>query len=514
MSAVGGMTALSVRARRAATWSVLTTAARFALQLGAQVSLARLLGPGPYGIYGIGIAVLTFATFLAGTGFSYSLLLQAQVSAADVRFAFTWQLLAGAACALAMLLLAPVLADWFREPDVAGMLRWLALACVLTAASGTALCLLQRELDLRALGLIQLAAYAAGYLGVGVPLAMAGWGADALALACVVQAAVVLAGCWWRRPHAMRPLLRQPASSQALGTGRTVFFTNLVNWLLGNLDRLVIARVLHTQAVGLYTLAWNLAQIPVTLLVGALQPAFLAAGTHLGGEGQRLARAWLRVLACVLVLVLPAAVSMALLAPALVALLYGPRWEAAGPVLATLFLCLPAWAAWGLSTPVLWHTARKHQEAALQWPLLLLAVPAWWMLAPGGLLIAAAVSLLVMHARAALIVAAALRALGLRARCLLPLLGRGTVLALGCALATWGAQAGTLRAAGLTALPPAWQDAASLVAGAAAGLGTGLFLAWNFPSLLGDDARELLARALPFIGRAGAVRTATAPRDA
>jgi O-antigen/teichoic acid export membrane protein len=302
----------------------------------------------------------------------------------------------------------------------------------------------------------------------------------------------------------MRPLLRQPASSQALGTGRTVFLTNLVNWLLGNLDRLVIARVLHTQAVGLYTLAWNLAQIPVTLLVGALQPAFLAAGTHLGGESQRLARAWLRVLACVLVLVLPAAVSMALLAPALVALLYGPRWEAAGPVLAALFLCLPAWAAWGLSTPVLWHTGRKHQEAAWQWPLLLVAVPAWWMLAPGGLLVAAAVSLLVIHARAALIVAAALRALDLHARSLLPLLGRGALLALGCAVATWGAQAGTLQAAGLMALPPPWQDAASLAAGAGAGLGAGLLLAWRFPSLLGDDARELLARALPSIGRDGA----------
>ena len=45
MSAVGGMPALSVRARRAVTWSAITTAARFTLQVGAQVSLARLLGP-------------------------------------------------------------------------------------------------------------------------------------------------------------------------------------------------------------------------------------------------------------------------------------------------------------------------------------------------------------------------------------------------------------------------------------------------------------------------------------
>ncbi|MEY4653468.1 MAG: hypothetical protein RI884_2049 [Pseudomonadota bacterium] len=506
--------ALSARAHRAVTWSALTTAARFVLQLGAQVTLARLLGPGPYGVYGIGIAVLTFATFLAGTGFSYSLMLQAQVGTADVRFAFTWQLVAGAACALGMLLMAPVLAEWFREPDVASMLRWLALACVLTAASGTALCLLQRELDFRALGLIQLAAYGVGYLGAGVPLALAGWGADALALACVVQAAVVLTACWWRHPHAARPLWRQPANNQALGTGRTVFLTNLVNWLLGNLDRLVIARVLHAQAVGLYTLAWNLAQIPVTLLVGALQPAFLSAGAQLAGEKPRLAQAWLRVLACVLVLVLPAATSMALVAPDLVAVMYGPRWEAAGPVLALLFLCLPAWAAWGVSTPVLWNTGRRQQEASLQGPLLLVVVPAWWLLAPGGLEFAAGVSLLAIHARTAVIVGAGLRALDLSARCLLPLVARGTVLALACAVATGCAQAGARWTADLMLWPPIWQAVASLTAGSTAGLGAGLLLAWTAPSLLGEDARGMLARVLPFMGQARCVHPATVTGEA
>ena len=514
MSATQAALPLSVRARRAVTWSTCTTAARFALQLGAQVTLARLLGPGPYGVYGIGIAVLTFATFLAGTGFSYSLLLQPQVGLSDIRFAFTWQLLAGMACALVMVLLAPVLAAWFHEPGVASMLRWLALACVLTAASATALCLLQRELDFRALGLIQVTAYAVGYLGTGVPLALAGWGADALALACVVQAAVVLAGCWWRRPHALRPLLREPPRSQALGTGRTVFITNLVNWLLTNLDRLVIARVLHTQAVGLYTLAWNLAQIPVTLLVGALQPAFLSAGAQLAGERPRLARAWMRVLACVLVLVMPAAVSLALLAPDLVALAYGPRWEAAGWVLSLLFLCLPAWTAWGLSTPVLWNTGRRWQEAGLQWPLLLVAVPAWWWLAPQGLEVAAAVSILAIHARAVVIVGAAMRALDLRAHRLLPLLARGALLSGLCGLAAWTAQGTAHWSASLLALPPAGAAAMALMIGSAAAAATGLVLAWTWPDLLGSEARELLARVMPGLARADGARPASIAGDA
>ncbi len=491
--------ALGARAERAVKWSALTTAARFALQLGAQVALARLLGPGPYGIYGIGIAVLTFATFLAGTGFSYSLLLQPQVDPPDIRFAFTWQVLAGALCALAMVLLAPALATWFHEPGVASMVRWLVLACVLTAASGTALCLLQRELDFRALGLIQLAAYAIGYLGAGLPLALAGWGADALALACVVQAGVVLAGCWWRRPHPLRPLLRAPARNQALGTGGTVFLTNLVNWLLGNLDRLIIGRLLQTQAVGLYTLAWNLAQIPVTLLVGALQPAFLAAGARLAGEPLRLGQAWRQVLACVLVIVMPVAVSLALLAQDLVALLYGPAWQEAGWVLALMFLCLPAWASWGLSTPVLWHTGRRHQEARLQGPLLIVAVPAWWLLAPYGLLAAAVVSVLAIHARALLVIAAGLRALGLQAASLLPLLARGGALSLGCAGAVFAAQAAAQAGADHLLLPQTLQAAASLASGSVAAAAAGLLVAWTLPGLLGDEARQVLARVLPFL---------------
>ncbi|MEO8656738.1 MAG: oligosaccharide flippase family protein, partial [Ramlibacter sp.] len=86
---------LGKRVERALKWSALTTVARFALQLGAQVALARILGPGNFGVYGIGIAVLTFAAFLSGASFSWNLMLVPSVSRDDIRFSFTWQLIAG-----------------------------------------------------------------------------------------------------------------------------------------------------------------------------------------------------------------------------------------------------------------------------------------------------------------------------------------------------------------------------------------------------------------------------------
>lgn len=477
-------------AERALKWSALTTVARFGLQLAAQVALARMLGPGNFGVYGIGMAVLTFAAFLSGASFSWNLMLMPSVSRDDIRFSFTWQMMAGLLTAAAMFAAAPAIAGFFSDPRVEGMVQWLALASLLMAASGPVVCLLQRDLDFRALGLIHLASYAVGYLGVGVPMALLGYGAISLAAACVVQAGVTLVAAYVARPHSLRPLFAHPGGSAALVTGRAVFLTNVVNWLLTNLDRLVIGRVLNAHAVGLYHVAYNLASIPNVLLLGALQPTFLAAGARLQQEPQRLAQGWLLGLACILVLGTPASVVAALLSADLVALLYGAAWMESAWVLALLFLCLPAWACWGLSTPVLWNTNRKHQEFLLQLPVLALAIPLWWLFAPGGIRSVAVVSALVIFARAVVIITAALNALDLRWAAIAPHAARGLGLAALCAGATL---------AGRHAVASFTFPGVSLCAGAATALAAMMLVVGARPQVLGRQAHSALARLFPAV---------------
>lgn len=478
-------------AERAFRWSAVTTAGRFALQLVAQITLARLLGPDNYGVYGIGLVVLTFAAFLSGNSFSYILMLQKDIDDEDVRFAFTWQVLAGAGCAVLMAATAPWIAQFFGDPRVESMVRWMAVACLLLALTGPATSLLQRDLNFRALGLIQLVSYGIGYLGLGVPMALAGWGAHALAAACVAQAGVAMVASYAVRPHAVRPLFRHRLAAETLDTGRTVFLTNVVNWLLTNVDRLLIGRVLNAQSVGLYSVAYNLASIPNTLLIGALQPTFLAAGARMQDEPRQLAQAWLTMLACIVVFVTPVSVVMALLAGDLVQVLYGPAWRDSGWVMAVLFFCVPAWACWGLSTPVLWNTGRKHQEMLLQLPVLLVAAPLWWYVAPQGIRAIAMVSAAVVFARAAVIVCAGLRALQLRPAQLLPFIGRGLVLG---GLSAAAVEVGRHAAISLN------HPIATLLSGGALATVAVFVLVAARPQVLGPEARAVLSRAIPGIG--------------
>jgi O-antigen/teichoic acid export membrane protein len=332
-------------------------------------------------------------------------------------------------------------------------------------------------------------------------MALNGFGAYALGVACVVQAGVAMVLTYRAKPHPVKPLFRHADGGETLSTGKAVFLTNVVNWLLANLDRVIIGRVLNAHAVGIYTLAYNLASIPNTLLVGALQPAFVATGAKLQDNRERLAQGWLLAIACVLVLAMPAAVVMAMLSFDLVRLVYGVQWMESAWVLAVMFLCLPAWACWGLSTPVLWNTGRREYEYRLQLPLLAVAAPLWWYFAPEGVRAIAIVSSAVIFSRAIVILAATLRALGLRWSALARDALRGFALSALCAAAVVGAQ----EASSWTASPLV----ALFAGGIAAGVAMLAVLVFK-PEALGRDAQTALSRVVPKFGPRLAPRGGTA----
>lgn len=425
---------------RAVRWSVLTASARLVLQLLLQVWLARLLGPQVFGVFAIGLVTLTLAGFLAGFGLSWNLMQRAQLDEEDIRFAWTWQLILGLTALLALQALAPLIAQMLREPAAETVIRWMSLGCVLQAAAAPATHLLTRALDMRRLGLIQLLSYGVAYGLVGLPLAWNEAGIHALLSAWLIQAGLVTLASLWVQPHPLRPLLWYDRAREMLGVGQAVFMTNLVNWLLNHLDRLFIGRLLGTWSLGLYNVAYNLAAVPGQILLGALQPAFVAAGAQMQAEPGRLAQAYLQMLATLMVLGIPSGIALALLAPDLIALLYGARWLQAGPVLACLLASLPLLALWGISTPVLWNTGRPHHEWLLQLPLLVLGALALWIAASWGLVYAAMAAAALVLLRALLLVAAALHALQLPVAAVIPHALRALALGLGSAAAVLALQ--------------------------------------------------------------------------
>lgn len=421
----------------AAKWSSVTTIARFGLQLVAQVVLARLLGPDNYGLFGMGLVVFTFSNFLATFGFAWSLAQLQEISDEEIRFAFTWQMIVGILAGAGLFFSAPLIAEYFKENRVEFIVEWMALACVVNAAASTSGNLMRRKMNFKASGLIQLISYGAGYLLIGIPMALLDYGVVALVSAWMTQAVVVAVASYLAAPHPVKPLLTCRQAPEMARIGTSVFLTNIGNWFINNLDRMLVGRILNAHAMGVYTASYNLANMPNTLLLGALQPVFLAAGARVQDEPQRLKRAYADIQAAILNLLLPIFVWLALVSPDIVDLLYGKAWKDAGPVMAILFLGMPAFVVWGMSTPILWNRGKSHWEFALQLPLIPLAALAFWLFTQYGVVAAAAVAAGVLVTRGLLIGTAAFKLLSLPLSTALSPLGKGVLISAILATANW-----------------------------------------------------------------------------
>lgn len=482
------MSGLARTGAKAVKWGTLTTVARFGLQFLAQVILARMLGPEVYGIFGLGMVVLTLATFASNLGLGASLLYRDGITEQDIRFAFTWQMLAGGTATLALWWAAPWIAEFFREPRAVEVVRWLGLTCLLTSASAVATTLAQRALKFRQVGVIQVASYALGYLGVGVPMAWMGHTTSALIAAWLVQTSVSTVAMLRLQPHAWRPLLRYAGHRASAAEGRNLVLTNIMNWLLSNVDKVLIGRLMPAHAVGLYNIAANLALMPSTMLLGTLQPTLTALYGQAKHAPERVQAAYLQSLSLVGVFVLPMFTALAFMAEPLMLVVYGERWAGSGAILAVLFLTVPAYLAQGLGTPLLWTLGRGLQEPLAQLPALALGAVGIYWAAPMGVTAIAWAALGIMLLRMVGITAATLKALNLPARAVLPVLLRSGGLTAQTVLAAWAAQ---LWVAALGANE--WQQLPVLLALPAV-------LWWTcwcwWPQCFGPDAREGLRRLL------------------
>lgn len=477
---------LGQRSLTAVFWGGGGSVLRITLQVLTQIALARMLGPAEYGLFAIGAIVIGLSSFFSDVGIAYSLIQKPQVTPQDLRFVFTWQLVLGLLVTALVAGLSGPIALFFGDAQAQGIVAALAVLCLVNALAAPAHNMLKRALDVRRIQLAHLLGYFAGFVGVGIPLALAGANAWALVAAWLVQATSTLAILYAGVRHPLQPLLWFSGARQIVRYGGTVLLTNVTNWLIGNIERVVIARIFATREVGLYATAYNLLFSPVTALVGIVQPVFFSAGARISAQQQRIAHTHLGLTALVTLLVLPVFASVAAIAPTFVLALYGAPWAAAAELVAPLALAMPLYLLWGLSTPLLWLAGAPQLEFRMQLPLALLWLAVAWLAAHHSVAAVAWAVVPMFALRYALILRAAAKLLPMPPADLWRALRGGLLLALLTAGFVRLADAWLL-ARGLDA---AWRLAADVAAGGA----LYALLLHLLPGLLPAECHDLLAR--------------------
>ena len=140
------------------SWQAAANLIQFLSQFAIGIALARLLFPEDFGVVAIATIATGFATTFTDLGLGPALIQRRELDAAHVRTCFTFSTLAALAMGLLLFVTADPIADLFREPRVAPVLRVLSLTFPLSGLNITSKALLTRDLRFTTLVKIQLVA--------------------------------------------------------------------------------------------------------------------------------------------------------------------------------------------------------------------------------------------------------------------------------------------------------------------------------------------------------------------
>jgi len=310
---------------RGVAWTAAVKWLSQVLTWGITVIVARLLVPSDYGLVGMAAIYINLFTLFSEFGIGTAVVTLQDLSEDQVSQLNTLSLFLGLLGSMISAAAAIPLGKFFHAPNLPLVVIVLSGGFIVSGIRTVPYSLLQKELRFKLLAVIE------GLQGVvqalvTLVLAFLGFGYWALVLGIlsfsVTPTCLVLI---WRRHRFAFP--KVSSIRKAIRYSRQIVIGRLCWASYNDSDFIIAGRVLGEAPLGVYTLAWTLAHTPLeklTTLVNRVTPSVFAA---IQTDSEALRRYLRNITGVMALMIFPATIGLALLAPEFVPLVLGSKWN-------------------------------------------------------------------------------------------------------------------------------------------------------------------------------------------
>ena len=319
--------ALGRAGARGALWQGAAQAVAKTVVLITTVLLARLLSPEEYGLVALALVLMAYAEAIADAGVAQALVYLPR-RPAFTRAALLLSTVFGCLLVVLALAAAPMVAEFFGHADVAPLVRLLALSLFASSLGAVPEALLRRELRFpRLTSAMVIRAVVTGAVTIG--LALDGWGAWSLAWGTVAGSVSYTVSLWVLLPergHHQFWRAERAEVRMVLGYGTPVAGSSLLAKLIFDVDYLIVGGLLGAQALGHYTLAFRMPELLIINVFFVIATVTFPLYARARRDPDRLRSGYLQSVRVQSLYGICAGVGLAVVAPYLVPVLFGPAW--------------------------------------------------------------------------------------------------------------------------------------------------------------------------------------------
>ena len=315
-------------------WNSFSAAFGSIMALSKTAIMARLLTPSDFGLMAMLEGVMVFGDPLSEMGMSNAIIQAKVITRKQLSTLYWLNIGLGFVVFLLMVLISPLVADFYNEEQLTGLLMLLALTFILGPIGAQFNVLFQKELNFSLPVKIDFIANIISFI-ITVALAYTGRGVYALiygklARTLVSTVLLVFFGLRYHRPQfyfnirEVKKLLSFGAFQIAERYGYT---------LAGNWDKILIGKFLGAEQLGYYNIAITLVVMPMATITPIISKVIYPVFSQISDNAEKLNRYYSKGIALLMTINVPLYFGVAITAREIVILFFGAQWTPAIPIL-------------------------------------------------------------------------------------------------------------------------------------------------------------------------------------
>lgn len=303
------------------------------------IVLARLLSPSEYGLIGIVTIFTTVLTGIVDSGFSNALIRKKDVTNDDYNTMFITNMAISVLMFLLLFACSPMIAVFFKRPELVDITRVMGLILVFQALSITQVTILTKRIDFKTKTKASLiSAVSSGTIGIG--MALMGFGVWSLVGQYLSQKLLYtfclwIFNRWW-------PSLRfsMLSFSYMWGFGWKVMLAGIINNIWNQLYQVVVGKCYSPATLGQYSRSREYANLFSSNFTAIIQRVSFPALAEIQDDQERMVTAYRKVIKLTMFVTAICMISMGAMAEPLIYCLIGPQWHEAAAFLPLICISL------------------------------------------------------------------------------------------------------------------------------------------------------------------------------
>ena len=313
-------------------WNAINQFLSQVITFGVGILLMRLLTPNDFGLIAMVTVFSGFVAIFKDFGLTQSLIQKKVIDVTDKSTIFFSNIILGLLLTLLLFLSANFIALFYDATELNGITKAIAIVFTINALGMVHLAILRRQLEFKKLFFINFFTVIFGGI-CAIYLALSDYGVWTLVYQQIITSLSRTLLAWvinkWRPSF----IFSFQVLRGHLKFGLPLFANNSFNYWSRNADNLLIGKFLNSQALGLYSRAYNLMMLPITQVSRVVSGVMMPSLSIIQSDKERVKLIYLKMTRIIGFITFPLMGILFITAFPAVSLLFGEKWIERTPLL-------------------------------------------------------------------------------------------------------------------------------------------------------------------------------------